>query len=88
MTDEPDPYTVAVRGALADTRHDDEDLADAVVTKFAAVIEWMDPEGKRWLSLVDGDAGSERLQRWDVQGLFFNVMHDPAWHPDGDDDAD
>lgn len=85
---DPQPEVVAVLQALAGTRHHDEDLNDAVVTKFAAVVEWMDPAGKRWLSLVNADAGGERLYRWDVQGMLFNLMHDRMWDSDEGDDED
>ena len=67
----------------------DSALENAVLTKYAGVVEWMAPDGERWLSIVSGDASDEDagLQRWDVQGMFFNVLHDPAWHPeDGDDE--
>lgn len=77
-----------LRAALAMSGADDADLHGAVVTKYAAVVEWMAPDGERWLSLTDGDAGGERLHRWDVQGMFFNVLHDPAWNGPGRDEAD
>jgi hypothetical protein len=75
----------SILAALAKTRDGDDDLGEAVVTKYAAVVEWMAPDGNRWLSLVTADAGDVELQRWDVQGMFFNVMHDPAWHPRDED---
>lgn len=71
-----------VRAAVAASRPDDEDLEGAVVTKFVAVTEWMAPDGTRWLTLLDGDAADEPLYRWDVQGMFHNVLHDPAWQED------
>jgi len=78
-----------LRGALQrEGQAADEELAEAIVTKYAAVVEWMAPDGNRWLHLVSGDAGDEDegLHRWDVQGMFFNVLYDPAWQPDGDDE--
>jgi hypothetical protein len=68
----------------------DEDIEGGVVVGFAAVVEWLAPDGKRWLTLLDGDASGERLYRWQVQGYFHNVLHDPSWHPvdDEDDDVD
>jgi hypothetical protein len=78
----------AIKVALSATRSREEDLEEAVITKFAAVVEWMTPGGDRWLSLVDEDSGGERLQRWDVQGMFFNVLHDPAWQQDDEDGAE
>lgn len=81
-----DPAVASVRDALSSTRRGDEDLDGAVLTRFAAVVEWMDPDGEKWLSIVDGDAGDQRLKRWDVQGLLFNVMHDPAWQHDDEED--
>lgn len=69
---------------------DGEALENAVLTKYAAVVEWMAPDGVKWLSIISGDAADEHegLQRWDVQGMFFNVLHDPAWHPGGGGDDD
>lgn len=87
MSDE----SAAIITALQAARPDDDDLDGAVVIGFAAVAEWMTPSGHRWISLETGDASGEALQRWQVQGYFFNVLHDPAWQPedfgDGDDDA-
>lgn len=69
--------------ALQATRSDDEDLDGAVLVGFAAVAEWVRPDGGRHLSIVDGRGTGERLERWQTQGYFFNVLHDPAWHPRG-----
>jgi hypothetical protein len=75
--------------ALQAARPDDDDLDGAVVIGFAAVAEWMTPSGERWISLETGDASGADLQRWQVQGYFFNVLHDPAWQPEQghEDDA-
>jgi hypothetical protein len=80
-----DERKAVVRTALVqEGQARDEDLAAATLTKYAAVVEWMDAEGTKWLSIVSGDAGDDEhgLQRWDVQGMFFNVLHDPAWYPE------
>jgi len=65
---------------LSQTQDASEDIDGAVLVQYAAVAEWMTPDGERWLSLVDGAANGDRLYRWQVQGMLFNVMHDPAWH--------
>jgi hypothetical protein len=72
--------------ALAGLRGDDEELDGAVVVGFAAAVEWMTPDGTKWLCLQTGDAAGQELQRWQVQGYLFNVLHDPAWHEDDGDD--
>jgi hypothetical protein len=71
-----------IRAGLQASRIDDADLGEAVVIGYAAVAEWMTPDGTRWLSLTTGDATDEELMRWQVQGYFYNVLNDPAWEDD------
>jgi hypothetical protein len=74
--------------ALAATRPEDSGLDGAVVVGYAAVVEWMSPDGEKWLTLETGNAMGEPLVRWQLQGYLHNVLHDPAWQggcDDGDD---
>jgi hypothetical protein len=74
----------AVLRALSDARPDHDSLDGAVVIGYGAVVEWMAPDGTRWLTLSTGDAGGNDLQSWQVQGYFHNVLHDPHWQ-DGEE---
>jgi hypothetical protein len=76
----------AFMSALQASRADDKDLSDAVVVGYAAVTEWLAPDGKRWLTMDTSDRAGEELMRWQVQGYFHNVLHDPTWQPDDDED--
>jgi hypothetical protein len=68
----------------------DNDLPDgAVLMGWVTIAEWMAPDGKRWLSIIDGAADpSEGLAAWQRQGYLHNALFDPdGFIPDEDENA-
>lgn len=65
----------------------DEDMPEgAVLLGWLTVAEWMAPDGKRWLSLIDGDARGEGCPAWQRQGYLHNALFDPdGFIPDDED---
>ena len=61
------------------------EMDDAVLVSYALVCEWVDTDGKRWLTRVDADASGNRLSAWTRQGLLFNALHTP-WNDDPEED--
>lgn len=55
----------------------------SVVLGWAAVVEWVAPDGHRWLSFAATDARGEPAPTWQAQGYLHNALHD--W-PNAEDD--
>jgi hypothetical protein len=72
--------------AISTSRQDDEEFDGAVLIGFMSIGEWITAEGKKYLTLIDGNGSGERLHRWQVQGYCFNLLHDPLWGPDRKED--
>lgn len=68
------------------------DIGGAVLVGWVTVCEWLDPDGMRWLSNLDGtNGGEDGLTDWQRQGFLFNALyHDDSFvtHPDDDDEED
>lgn len=73
--------------AFVEAVQDASGIEDAVLVSYALVCEWVDTEGKRWLSRIDADASGTRLSAWQRQGLLFNALHTP-WNDDNDHTED
>lgn len=66
---------------------DDELPEGAMLLGWCAMAEWMAPDGKRWLSIIDGDARGEGCPEWQRQGYLHNALFAPdGFRPDDDDD--
>lgn len=77
-------HRAELHGALQRALHD-EDAGQAqgnLVTGWVVVVESMDPDGRRWLSRIDGGPGGDALPEWHRQGLLFNALHSGGWEPD------
>jgi len=71
--------------AIQSTHDSDDSLEGAVLVGFVVVAEWMDPEGKRWLSSSDGSGnGEEGLVTWQTRGYLSERLYD--WECVGEDD--
>lgn len=58
----------------------------SVLVGFGLVIEWLAPDGERWLSLAGGDASGGPGTEWQLQGYFHNALHADWPSPHEDDD--
>lgn len=70
-----------VRGRLHETIQGtvalDETLPEgSMLLGWVAIAEWMAPDGRRWLSIVDGDARGEGAALWQRQGYLHNALFD------------
>lgn len=76
----------AIQGTVAV----DEDLPEgAMLLGWVTVAEWMAPDGRRWLSVIDGDAQVEGCPIWQRQGYLHNALFDPeGFILDGDNGDD
>jgi len=66
-------FVEAIQGA--------SEIDDAVLVSYALVCEWVDTDGKRWLTRIDASASGSRLSEWTRQGMLFNALH-TAWNDD------
>lgn len=78
MPDNGDPARQAVHDAIQ--QHGAQSHAGALLTGWALVAEWMDPEGERWLS----KAHSPSTSHWAANGMHHEVLYGD-W-PDPDDE--
>ncbi len=78
----------SIHETLQATTVRDRDLPEgAMLLGWVAVAEWMAPDGKRWLSVVDGNASGEGCPAWQRQGYLHNALFDPeGFISDGEDD--
>lgn len=66
-----------IHDAIQDTAHTNEDLDGGVLVAWVLVGEWMDGEGKKWLSMLEGsDGGESDLTMWQRQGFLHNALYD------------
>lgn len=72
----------AIHGALQ-ANAGPEELDGALLTAWVAVCEWMSPDGKRWLTRIDGEATTA----WLRQGLLYDALNGD-WDLDEADEED
>jgi hypothetical protein len=67
----------AILAAAIQSTHDsDETLNGAVLVGFVVLAEWMDPEGRKWMSSNEGNGdGSDGLVSWQVRGYLTERLH-------------
>jgi hypothetical protein len=53
----------------------------AIVTGWVIVVEWMDPDGGKWLSRFNGDGADLPLVAWQMEGMLHNALHE-SWDDD------
>jgi hypothetical protein len=53
---------------------------DALLTGWALVAEWIDPEGERWLS----KAHASSTTSWGAKGMYHEALNGD-WPAEGDD---
>lgn len=74
MTDSP---RQRLHDAIQSTHETEEDLEGGVLIGWTVVAEWMDGEGKRWLSGLSGSNGGEDDPPiWQTQGYLYNALHE------------
>lgn len=73
--------------AIQSTIAIDNDLPEgAMLLGWAAIAEWMAPDGQRWLSVVDGNSAGEGCPMWQRQGYLHNALFDAqGFIPDDED---
>ncbi len=81
-----------VRGTLHEafqtTISVDESLPEgAMLLGWVGIAEWMAPDGKRWLSIVDGNSNREGCPAWQRQGYLHNALFDPQGFISDEDDS-
>lgn len=60
-----------------------------VIVGWVVVCEWLDGDGKRWLSLNSGNADGEELPNWTRDGYLHEGLYGKWDHePEEDDDDD
>lgn len=73
--------------SIQGTNDQDDEVQGAVLIGFVVVGEWMDSEGGRWLTRMDGTNGGEAaLTTWQSQGYLHNALND--WPTDYDQDEE
>lgn len=66
----------SIHEAIQDTNDSSPDLEGSVLTGWVLISEWSDPEGRRWLSRLSGNAGGESSPpSWQIEGYMFNALH-------------
>lgn len=81
MADESDPRRDALHTFMQEQGPPEGIPDGALLTGWACVAEWMDPEGDRHLSR----GWSASLPKWTAHGMMHEVLYGP-W-PDGEDDS-
>ncbi len=77
MTEAYEPPRKTLHEAIQATADTSEDLSGGVLVGWVMVCEWVDGEGNRWLSDLEGsDGGDAALTTWQRQGYLFNALHD------------
>lgn len=58
---------------------EDQDLHEigGVLVGWVMVAEWMDLEGRRWLTRLDANADGENLPEWQRNGYLHNALNTP-----------
>ena len=53
----------------------------AVLTSWVVIAEFMDEDGKKWLSRAD----SEGTTQWHREGMLWDALHAGDWEPESED---
>jgi hypothetical protein len=81
-TDLEREFADRVREAAQHSLDNDEDAQAAegsVATSFVMVVEFMRPDGERFLVRYHADAAGEGLTPWQVEGVLGRALNAEAW---------
>ena len=62
----------------------EHDQIGGVLVGWVLVSEWMDLEGRRWLSRVHANADGSTLPEWQLNGYLHNALH-TEWEHSAED---
>lgn len=74
----------ALHAAIQTTAAKQDDLEGSALVGWVLVAEWMDGEGKKWLSRITGDPNGNAGPEWQIQGYLHNAL----FHDDDFDDIE
>lgn len=78
----PTPQSVRkhLHSSIQETTKIDDDMEGCVLKGWVCIAEWIDPDGRPWLTRVDGGATGESLPSWQSQGYLYSTLND-GWVP-------
>lgn len=76
-----------LHSSIQKTSEIDDDMDGCMLKGWVCVAEWIDPEGRSWLTRLDGGPQGESLPSWQAQGYLHNSLFE-GFGPPPDDEGD